>query len=125
MCGACGGGAVRDRAAADVEDTPAGRTRAQRALATWTTRLFAPERIRVRPAPGTVRVVVQGPTGGQVVAQGIDGVLDAVERLRPGRVDWSAVAARARSLGDGDRDVRDRDHRALTGALDRRTGVFR
>lgn len=125
MCGACGGGAVRDRSAADVEDTPAGRTRAQRALASWTTRLFASERIRVRPAPGTVRVVVQGPTGGQVVAQGIDGVLDAVERLRPGRVDWTSVAARARALGDDDRDVLDRDLRALTGALDRRTGALR
>lgn len=125
MCGVCGGGAVRDRSAADVEDTPAGRARTQRALAVWTTRLFAPERIRVRPAPGTVRVVVQGPTGGEVVAQGIDGVFDAVERLRPGRVDWSAVAARARALGDVDRDVLDRDLRALTGALDRWTGVLR
>ncbi|QKS21446.1 hypothetical protein HUN58_17235 [Curtobacterium sp. Csp1] len=116
---------MRDRSAADVEDTPAGRTRAQAALAALTTRLFAAERIRVRPAPGTVRVVVQGPTGGQVVAQGIDGVLDAVERLRPGRVDWTSVAARARALGDDDRDVLDRDLRALTGALDRRTGALR
>ncbi|WP_288468188.1 hypothetical protein [uncultured Curtobacterium sp.] len=115
---------MRDRSAADVEDTPAGRIRAQRALASWTTRLFASERIRVRPAPGTVRVVVQGPTGGQVVAQGIDGVLDAVERLRPGRVDWTSVAARARALGD-DRDVLDLDLRALVAALDRRTGALR
>lgn len=105
MCGACGGAGGRSDWYADgVADTPADRKRAQLALVAWAARLFGPDHIRVREAPGTVRVLVVGPTGQGLVAQGVDGVLDAVDRVSAGRADWSAVAGRLRAAGPTDDD---------------------
>lgn len=119
MCGGCGGnGGHHDWYAAGVEDTPAARKRAQLRLAAWATRLFADDRIRVHEVPGTVRLVIVGPTGKRVVAQGVDGVLDAVEQVGAGRTDWSAVATRVRRADP--RDDTDWEHRSLARAVDRR-----
>lgn len=119
MCGGCGGnGGHRDWYAAGVEDTPAARKRAQLRLAAWATRLFADDQIRVHEVPGTVRLVIVGPTGKRVVAQGVDGVLDAVEQVGARRTDWSAVAIRVRRADP--RDDTDWEHRSLARAVDRR-----
>ena len=110
MCGACGSaGGTRDGYARGVEDSPAARKRAQLALVAWGARLFAPEH---------VRVLVVGPTGQGVLAQGVDGVLDAVDRVGPGTTDWTVVAERLRaSRPDDDADW---TYRSLAQAVARR-----
>lgn len=119
MCGACGSaGGTRDGYARGVEDSPAARKRAQLALVAWAARLFTPEHVRVHEAPGTVRVFVVGPTGQGVLAQGVDGVLDAVDRVGPGTTDWTVVAERLRaSRPDDDADW---TYRSLAQAVARR-----
>jgi hypothetical protein len=119
MCGACGSaGGTRDADARGVEDSPAARKRAQLALASWGSRLFAPDHIRVREAPGTVRVLVVGPTGQGVLAQGADGVLDAVDRVGARTTDWTVVAERLRASRPGDDP--DWAYRSLASAVARR-----
>ncbi|MCJ1714385.1 hypothetical protein [Curtobacterium sp. VKM Ac-2922] len=122
MCGVCGSaGGTRDADADGVEDTPAARKRAQLGLVAWASRLFGPEHVRIHEAPGTVRVVVVGPTGRSVVAQGVNGVLEAVELVSAGRPDWPAVDRRLRAADP--RDDTDRTYRVLASAVARRTEV--
>lgn len=125
MCGVCGGGAVapRDGYSGQIEDSPAARKRAQLALAAWVTRLFGPDRVRAQDLPGTVRVLVTGPTGQRVLAQGVDEVLDAVERITAGRIAWPAVADRLREAAGDDHDT-DWAYRSLTHAVARRRNTL-
>jgi hypothetical protein len=129
MCGACGSaGGTRDWYARGIADSPTARKRAQLALVSWASRLFAPEGIRVHETPGTVRVLVTGPTGRSRVAQGVDGVLDAVDAVGSGGTDWSAVADRIRaadpdSSTDTDTDT-DWARRGFASALARRRGAL-
>ena len=119
MCGACGSaGGTPDAYARGVEDSPAARKRAQLALVTWGARLFAPEHVGVHEAPGTIRVLVVGPTGQGVLAQGVDGVLDAVDRVGPGTTDWTVVAERLRASRPD--DGADWTYRTLAQAVARR-----
>lgn len=121
MCGVCGGGGgPRDGYAADIEDSPAARKRAQLGLAAWATRLFGPERVRVHDLPGTVRVMVTGPTGQCFVAQGVDEVLDAVDRIMAGRTPWPAIADRLLTAAGDGHDHTDWAYRSLTHAVARR-----
>ena len=96
-------GAMRQRRRDAVTGTPRCRGLAggTQAGATGAGRLgrpaVRPGHVRVHEAPGTVRVLVVGPTGQGVVAQGVDGVLDAVDQVGAGTTDWTVVAERLRA----------------------------
>jgi hypothetical protein len=93
VCGACGTGALPGWYEAGVGDSAAERLRAQAALAAELNSLLHENRVRSRPLSGGVQILMAGPTGRQVVIQGVDEALDAVRVLVPS-VTWGDLIHR-------------------------------